>query len=81
MKFLVAKEAQQILFGAVERVRDVCYFDTEYASFRQTGKRESSAKFETSAITPYIAENGQYGPLLVLECRGLEFTGFDPKVR
>ncbi|KAF9462148.1 hypothetical protein BDZ94DRAFT_1166323, partial [Collybia nuda] len=41
-------------------------------------KRESSAKFET-IITPYIAENEQYGPLLVLECRGLEFIGFNPK--
>lgn len=45
------------------------------------GKRESSAKFETTAITPYSAENEQFAPLLVIECRGLEFTDFDPRVR
>ena len=45
------------------------------------GKRESSAKFETTAITPYSAENGQFAPLLVIECRGLEFIDFDPRVR
>jgi hypothetical protein len=44
-----------------------------------TGKRESSAKFEPS-IVPYSNENGQFAPLLVLDCRGLEFTGFDPRV-
>ncbi|CAA7258647.1 unnamed protein product [Cyclocybe aegerita] len=42
-------------------------------------KRESSAKFESTPITPYKAENGQFGPLLVIECRGLEFIGFDPR--
>ncbi|KJA26059.1 hypothetical protein HYPSUDRAFT_199289 [Hypholoma sublateritium FD-334 SS-4] len=42
-------------------------------------KRESSAKFETTAITSYSAENGQFAPLLVIECRGLEFIDFDPR--
>lgn len=42
-------------------------------------KRESSAKFDASKSTPYKAENGQYGPLLTIECRGLEFIGFDPR--
>jgi len=42
-------------------------------------KRESSAKFESTAITPYKSENAQFEPLLVIECRGLEFTGFDPR--
>ena len=45
------------------------------------GKRESSAKFESTAITPYTSENAQFEPLLVIECRGLEFIGFDPRVR
>ncbi|PPQ92679.1 hypothetical protein CVT25_013986, partial [Psilocybe cyanescens] len=42
-------------------------------------KRESSAKFETTAFIPYTAENAQFQPLLVIECRGLEFIGFDPR--
>ncbi|KAF8807310.1 DUF866-domain-containing protein [Phlegmacium glaucopus] len=42
-------------------------------------KRESSAKFESTAITPYKSENAQFEPLVVIECRGLEFTGFDPR--
>ncbi|KAF8971489.1 hypothetical protein BDZ97DRAFT_1244384 [Flammula alnicola] len=42
-------------------------------------KRESSAKFENAAITPYKSENAQFAPLLVIECRGLEFTDFDPR--
>ncbi|KAJ7225601.1 hypothetical protein GGX14DRAFT_421367 [Mycena pura] len=43
-------------------------------------KRESSAKFEDAyGVKPYVAENGQFGPLLQIECRGLEFTGFDPR--
>ncbi|KAI0080308.1 DUF866-domain-containing protein [Panus rudis PR-1116 ss-1] len=44
-------------------------------------KRESSAKFESnSPVQPYTAEaNGQFAPLLTIECRGLEFVGFDPK--
>lgn len=29
---------------------------------------------------PYTSENAQFQPLLVIECRGLEFTGFKPKV-
>ena len=46
-----------------------------------SGKRESSAKFESTAITPYTSQNAQFEPLLVIECRGLEFIGFDPRVR
>ncbi|KAJ7103607.1 hypothetical protein B0H15DRAFT_812914 [Mycena belliarum] len=43
-------------------------------------KRESSAKFEESyPFKAYNAENGQFGPLLQIECRGLEFTDFDPR--
>ncbi|KAF8168201.1 hypothetical protein B0H34DRAFT_50816 [Crassisporium funariophilum] len=42
-------------------------------------KRESSAKFEGTPITPYNPENAEFAPLLVLECRGLEFIGFDPR--
>jgi len=44
-------------------------------------KRESSAKFETaSPVQPYtIDSNGKFAPFLVLDCRGLEFTGFDPR--
>jgi hypothetical protein len=44
------------------------------------GKRESFAKFETPQPLAYNAENGQFGPLLKVECRGLEFTDFDPMV-
>jgi hypothetical protein len=41
-----------------------------------------SAKFEkASPPQPYTAEaNGQFAPLVVIECRGLEFVGFDPSV-
>ncbi|KAG5727876.1 UPF0587 protein [Termitomyces sp. T112] len=42
-------------------------------------KRESSAKFDSTPIQPYSSENGQLAPLLVIECRGLEFIGFDPR--
>lgn len=45
-------------------------------------KRESSAKFEPVKPYPYSADaNGSLQPLVVLDCRGLEFIGFDPKVR
>jgi hypothetical protein len=44
------------------------------------GKRESSAKFESTAFIAYNNENAQFAPLLVLDCRGLEFIGFDPRV-
>ena len=43
-------------------------------------KREHSAKFETVPPQPYSAD-GQFAPLIVVDCRGLEFTGFDPRVR
>ncbi|KAJ7596944.1 hypothetical protein C8J56DRAFT_918735 [Mycena floridula] len=42
-------------------------------------KRESFAKFDASKSQPYIAENGQFAPLLTIECRGLEFIDFDPR--
>ncbi|PAV22358.1 hypothetical protein PNOK_0231500 [Pyrrhoderma noxium] len=43
-------------------------------------KRESSAKFDTVPPKPYSAEaNGQLEPLVVLDCRGLEFVGFNPR--
>ncbi|KAF9076188.1 hypothetical protein BDP27DRAFT_1314033 [Rhodocollybia butyracea] len=41
-------------------------------------KRESFAKFDPSPLKPYNAENGQLAPFLKIECRGLEFIGFDP---
>ena len=45
-------------------------------------KRESSAKFETSSPPqPYPADaNGQFSPLIIIDCRGLEFISFDPRV-
>jgi len=44
-------------------------------------KRESSAKFEPSSVPqPYSADaNGQFAPFLTIDCRGLEFVGFDPR--
>ena len=32
-------------------------------------------------MRPYTSENAQLQPLLIIECRGLEFTGFEYKVR
>jgi len=45
-------------------------------------KRESSAKFDAANPTiPYSANNnGQFAPFLTIDCRGLEFIGFDPRV-
>jgi len=42
-------------------------------------KRESSAKFDPTPITPYTSENAQFQSLLVIECRGLEFIEFEPR--
>ncbi|CCL98285.1 uncharacterized protein FIBRA_00279 [Fibroporia radiculosa] len=44
-------------------------------------KRESFAKFEARSVTtPYSADaNGQFAPFLTVDCRGLEFIGFDPR--
>ncbi|OSX67343.1 hypothetical protein POSPLADRAFT_1129178, partial [Postia placenta MAD-698-R-SB12] len=44
-------------------------------------KRESSAKFEPGSTTQsYSADaNGQFAPFLTIDCRGLEFVGFDPR--
>ncbi|KAH8835752.1 hypothetical protein DL96DRAFT_1702719 [Flagelloscypha sp. PMI_526] len=45
-------------------------------------KREHSAKFESKSTTlPYSDETGNFAPFLTIECRGLEFIGFDPRVR
>lgn len=45
-------------------------------------KREASARFESSFPTrPYSAENGQLAPFVTLDCRNLEFIGFEPTVR
>ena len=45
------------------------------------GKRVSWAKFELSSpVKAYSSETGQFEPLLIIECRGLEFVGFDPMV-
>lgn len=50
-------------------------------------KRESSAKFDKfdskSTIKPYdisSSEKQEFSPIVVIECRGLEFTDFDPRV-
>lgn len=50
-------------------------------SLCRLGKRESSAKFDPSPPRPYTDENCQFTPMLIIECRGLEFVGFDPQVR
>ncbi|KZT75116.1 DUF866-domain-containing protein [Daedalea quercina L-15889] len=44
-------------------------------------KRESSAKFDPSfKPQSYSADvNGQFAPFLTIDCRGLEFVGFDPR--
>ncbi|EPQ60572.1 DUF866-domain-containing protein [Gloeophyllum trabeum ATCC 11539] len=44
-------------------------------------KRESSAKFEpANPPQPYTADSsGQFAPLVTIDCRGLEFTNFDPR--
>ena len=44
------------------------------------GKHENSARFESLDDIPYNNENAQFAPFLLLDCRGLEFIGFDPKV-
>jgi len=40
-------------------------------------RREASARFESPPQT-YSAENGQSAPFVTLDCRNLEFVGFDP---
>ncbi|KAJ1987230.1 hypothetical protein H4R33_002954 [Dimargaris cristalligena] len=42
-------------------------------------KREGSAGFESSSLKPYTAESsGQFAPIAVLECRGIEPVEFAP---
>ena len=44
-------------------------------------KRESSAKFEAAnPPKPYSDANGNFAPLVTVDCRGLEFTDFQPQV-
>ena len=45
-------------------------------------RRESSAKFEpASPVQAYTVESsGKFAPFVTLDCRGLEFTGFEPRV-
>jgi len=41
-------------------------------------KRESSAKFEPVPPLAYSADSsGSFAPLVILDCRGLEFIAFD----
>jgi len=47
-------------------------------------KREHSAKFETPPSSKLTyrkehSENQEFAPLVILDCRGLEFTGFHPQ--
>ncbi|CAG8660973.1 9927_t:CDS:2 [Funneliformis mosseae] len=43
-------------------------------------KRESSAQFDTSPVTPYTIENsGKFAQMTTIECRGLEFIDFEPR--
>ncbi|KAH7104305.1 DUF866-domain-containing protein [Auriculariales sp. MPI-PUGE-AT-0066] len=43
-------------------------------------KREHSAKFESEPLKAYTMDsNGNFAPLVTLDCRGLEFIGFDPR--
>ncbi|KAG7099156.1 hypothetical protein E1B28_001027 [Marasmius oreades] len=43
-------------------------------------KRGSSAKFDPSKTLSYTEEHsGQLAPFLKIECRGLEFTSFEPR--
>jgi len=42
-------------------------------------KHENSAKFEQAPLSPYTADHsGTFSSILTVECRGLEFTHFDP---
>jgi len=44
-------------------------------------KRESSAKFDAAYPTQVYTDesNGQFAPFVILDCRGLEFIGFEPR--
>ncbi|CAG8555620.1 11030_t:CDS:2 [Paraglomus occultum] len=45
-------------------------------------RRESSAQFDPKPTTFYTSDDsGKYAQMAVIECRGLEFTGFEPRVR
>lgn len=82
-KWPEAKAASPILCGNADCVRTSLRsaLQTARAILRHPiGKRESSAKFDPSKTQSYHAENAQFGPLLKIECRGLEFIGFDPSV-
>ena len=41
----------------------------------------NSIEFDTSPITPYTIENsGNFAQMAIIECRGLEFVDFEPRV-
>ncbi|KIM66275.1 hypothetical protein SCLCIDRAFT_1211512 [Scleroderma citrinum Foug A] len=42
-------------------------------------KRESSAKFDNAVPVRSYSDSGNFAELLVIECRGLEFSDFDPR--
>jgi Eukaryotic protein of unknown function (DUF866) len=82
MKSLVAKETLHISCGAVDYVSiSFCLLIIHRRRPIGLGRRESSAKFDPSPPQPYTDENRQFAPLLIIECRGLEFVGFDPQVK
>ena len=80
MSSLEAKEIPPISCGAADHVRLFIYLSWLSNSWGP-GKRESSAKFDPSPPKPYNDQNGQFAPVLTIECRGLEFWGFEPGVR
>jgi hypothetical protein len=81
MKSLAAKGILLISCGAVDYVRPSRRVLITRRAACGLGKRESSAKFDPSPPRPYKSENEQFEPLLSIECRGLEFVGFDADVR
>ncbi|RHZ56357.1 hypothetical protein Glove_402g30 [Diversispora epigaea] len=43
-------------------------------------KREGFAQIDPNSINPYTIENNeQFSPIVIIECRGLEFVDFDPR--
>ncbi|CAG8580186.1 23656_t:CDS:2 [Cetraspora pellucida] len=44
-------------------------------------KREGYAQFDNTSIKPYTIENsGQFSQIVIIDCRGLEFVDFDPRI-
>lgn len=73
---LVAKVALRTLYGAVVSSNFPSLTELEQGIIKGFCKRESSAKFEAASFAqPYTAEsNGQWAPLVTVDCRGLEFV-------